>query len=152
MKSTFALLSLFLLLISSSFKNKQLGTPLDGSWELRDFNYGGRKGSNPTPRNVKVFEEGKFGFYLLYKDGAQKTIDGTYKVIDDNYYTESIVKAVNTPMIGKTYTIKYQIQDSLLIMSGTYDSPNGKVNYSETWVKVNPKIVASVAQKLSDTN
>ena len=152
MKSTFALLSLFLLSVISGFSNKQESTPLDGSWELRDFNYGGTKGSNPTPRNVKVFEEGKFGFYLLYSEGARKTTDGTFEVLDENYYTETIVQAVNRPMIGKTYKIKYQIKDSLLLMSGTFDSPNGKVNYSETWVKVNPKILASFGQKRPDTN
>jgi hypothetical protein len=152
MKSTLALLSFVLLLLISSFTNKQDATPLDGSWELRNFNYGGNIGSNPTPRNVKVFEDGKFGFYLLYAEGARKTIDGTYKVLDENFYTESIVKAANKPMIGQTYKIKYQIKDSLLLMSGTYDTPNGKVNYSETWVKVNPKVVASLDHKLSDTN
>ena len=152
MKSTFALLSLFLLLVISSFTNKYEDTPLDGSWELRDFNYGGNKGSNPSPRNVKMFENGKFGFYLLYDKGAQRTIEGTYKVLDENYYTESIVKAVNKPMIGKTYKIKYQIQDSLLLMSGSYDTPDGKVDYSETWVKVNPKILALVTKKQPDDN
>ena len=55
-------------------------------------------------------------------------------------------------MIGKTYKIKYQIKDSLLLMSGTFDSPDGKVDYSETWVKVNPKILALVAKKLPDNN
>jgi len=52
-------------------------------------------------------------------------------------------------MIGKTYKIKYQIKDSLLIMSDTYDTPGGKVSYSETWVKVDPKIVALVAESSS---
>ena len=152
MKSTFSLLSIFFLLIISSFINKYEDSPLDGSWELRDFNYGGNKGSNPSPRNVKTFEDGKFAFYLLYEKGARKTIDGTFKVIDENYYTESIAEAVNKPMIGKTYKIKYQIKDSLLLMSGTFDSPDGKVDYSETWVKVNPKILALVAKKAQDNN
>ena len=144
MKSTLAILSLVFAFTLSSFIIKQEGTPLDGSWELREFNYGGNKGSSPSPRNVKMFDGGKFGFYLLYPEGSKKTIDGTYKVLDDNFYTETIVGAVNKPMIGKTYKIKYQIKDSLLIMSGTYDSPDGEVSYSETWVKVNPKIVAAL--------
>ena len=144
MKTKLTFLSLVFALILSSFSNKQIGTPLDGTWELREFNYGGNKGSNPNPRNVKMFEGGKFGFYVLSAEGARKTTDGTFKVLDDNFYTETIVAAVNKPMIGKTYKIKYQIKDSLLLMSGTYDSPNGLVSYSETWVKVNPKIVASL--------
>jgi len=144
MKSKLAILSIVFAVTLSSFIIKQDGTPLDGSWELREFNYGGNKGSNPRVRNVKMFENGKFGFYLLYPEGAKKTIDGTYKVLDDNFYTETIVEAVNKPMIGKTYKIKYQIKDSLLIMSGTYDSPAGEVSYSETWIKVNPKILAAL--------
>ncbi|MHA4895799.1 hypothetical protein ACXZ1K_13680 [Pedobacter sp. PWIIR3] len=149
MKSTLILLSACLVLMLGSFIIKQDGTPLDGTWELKDFNYGGDKGSNPSPRNVKMFENGKFGFYLLYPEGTKKTIDGTYKVLDSNYYTETIVAAVNKPMIGKTYKIKYQIADTLLIMSGTFDGPGGVVSYSETWVKVNPKIVASLGNSLN---
>jgi hypothetical protein len=150
MKPTLKLLALALVLAISSFTIYTDETPLDGSWKLRDFNYGGNKGSNPEPSNVKIFESGKFGFYLLHKNGAEKTIDGTFEVLDENYYTETIVKAVNKPMIGKTYKIKYQIVDSLLIMSGTYDSPAGKVSYSETWIKVDPKIVASSGTKSTD--
>jgi len=149
MKSKLAILSIVFAVTLSSFIVKQDGTPLDGSWELREFNYGGNKGSNPRVRNVKMFEGGKFGFYLLYPEGSKKTIEGTFKVLDDNFYTETILEAVNKPMIGKTYKIKYQIKDSLLIMSGTYDSPGGQVSYSETWVKVNPKIVASLQHSMS---
>jgi hypothetical protein len=89
---------------------------------------------------------------LLYANETKKTTDGTYKVLDENFYTETIVDAVNEAMIGKTYKIKYQIKDSLLIMSGTYDGPSGKVSYSETWVKVDPKIVASIGTKSFPVN
>ncbi|MES2829478.1 MAG: DUF4488 domain-containing protein [Bacteroidota bacterium] len=146
MKLKITLFSLFIALILSSFIIKQEGTPLDGTWELKEYNYGGNKGSNPSPRNVKMFADGKFGFYLLSPNGARKTTDGTFMVLDSNYYTETIVDAVNKPMIGKTYKIKYQIKDSLLIMGGTYDSPSGVVSYSEIWVKVNPKIIASLGK------
>jgi hypothetical protein len=152
MKSTYVLLSLALMLVFSSFIHVQEGTPLDGSWKLRDFDYGGNKGSNRNPGLVKMFGDGKFGTYVLSSDGAKKTTDGIYKVLDENFYTETILDAVNSPMKGKTYKIKYQIKDSLLIMSGTYDSPQGQVNYSETWVKVNPKILASIARKISGTD
>jgi hypothetical protein len=134
--------TVILLIVTVIAKYQQ--TELDGNWTLKDFNYDGNKGTSQKPDIVKIFEEGKFNTYVLYDNGASKTTEGTFKVLPDNIYTETIVKAVNAPMIGKTYRIKYQIVDSLMLISSSYDSPAGKVNYSETWVRFSPKIFASV--------
>ncbi len=106
----FKLVILLLLVAStlSSFKPFAEQTILDGVWELKEFNYGGNKGSNPSPRNVKVFENGNFTFYLVTEKGSRKTIEGKFKVVSESLYTETIVKAVNTPMIGKTYWPLYR--------------------------------------------
>lgn len=149
MKRILNIFSIFSTLLLTSFILMHESSPLDGTWELKDFNYGGEKGSNPSPRTVKMFEDGKFGVYLFYPNGPKKTTDGKFTVLDSNYYTESIVDAVNTPMIGMTYKIKYQIQDTSLVMSGTFHNASGEVSYSETWIKVNPKILASVHKRPS---
>lgn len=144
MKTRLLLLFLFVAGGLSSFKSITEPSAFDGAWELKEYNYGGNKGSNPKPTTVKRFRDGNFDTYVINNSGARKVTSGKFNVINEGLYTETILKAVNTPMIGKTYSIGYIIKGNELTMSGSYDTPNGKVKYSELWVKISPDIVAAL--------
>jgi hypothetical protein len=145
MKTKLTLFSAVVALILCSFISKPVEiTRFDGVWQLKEFNYGGNKGSNPNPKSIKVFKEGAFAFYLIRDDKEQKTIGGKFQVLSDSVYSESILSAVYTPeMIGKTYHINYEMEDGVMKMSGTYDSADGKVNYTETWIKIQSNLLVS---------
>lgn len=118
-------------------------TQFDGAWQLMEFNYGGNKGSNPKPKKIKIFKSGSFASYVVVGEYEQKTHGGKFRVLNDSTYTENIQTARNKPMIGKTYSINYKIEDGVLKISGTYDTPDGKVKYTETWVKIQSGLIVS---------
>jgi hypothetical protein len=106
-------------------------------------NYGGNKGSNPKPKKIKIFKSGSFASYAVVGEYEQKTHGGKFRVLNDSIYTENVQTARNKPMIGKTYSINYKIEDGVLKISGTYDTPDGKVRYTETWVKIQSGLIVS---------
>jgi hypothetical protein len=144
MKTKLTLFSAVVALILCSFISKPVEvTRFEGVWQLKEFNYGGNKGKDPSPKQIKVFRDGFFAFYVINGEQEIKTHGGPFKVLSDSVYTEHISTARNTPMIGKTYSINYKIEDGVLYMSGTFDTANGKVSYSEVWVKIQSNLMVS---------
>jgi hypothetical protein len=145
MKTKLTLLSLMIAVSLCSFMwTPAEVTRFDGVWQLKEYNYGGNKGSNPNPKQIKVFKDGAFASYFVNGESELKTHGGKFKVLSDSVYTENILTARNTPMIGKTYAINYKMEDGVVLnMSGTYDSPYGKVSYTETWIKIQSDLMVS---------
>lgn len=151
MKTKLTLLSIVITIASGSFIPKTAEvTRFDGVWQLKEFNYGGKKGSNPNPKQIKVFRDGAFASYFVNGESELKTHGGKFKVLSDSVYTENVLTARNTPMIGKTYAINYKMEGGVVLnMSGTYDYPNGKVSYTETWIKIQSDLMVSNKTKQS---
>ncbi|MES2826737.1 MAG: DUF4488 domain-containing protein [Bacteroidota bacterium] len=133
------LCSLTLLLSFSILKPKK--SLFNGVWQFTEGTFNG--GNTVRPRNVelKVFNNGVFDGYLMGLIGSRKTMTGTYKIVNDSVYTETLTSASNKPMVGKTYVIRYELTGDIMIASGSYDTVNDgnavKVNYKQTWVRIN---------------
>lgn len=140
-KHYLALLSITLLITSfTSVKNDVITHGFHGAWQLKSSNYGNGEGK-PNIVTLKVFQDSTFHIYLCTPAASVETTTGKFTVVSDSLYSESIVKAYNSVMEGRTYEIKYQKTDDTLIMSGEFDGPNpdgtiSKRPYTETWVKL----------------
>jgi len=117
----------------------------DGVWQFTEGNLNGGPNSRPENVQMKVFRDGKFEAYVMTPKISAKTMEGSFKVLNDSVYTETLENALNKVMIGKTYEIKYQLKGNVMIMNGSFDADrNGvsvKVNYTQTWTRVDyPKL------------
>ena len=65
-------------------------------------------------------------------------VEGTYKIINDSLFDETVSSAVNQAMNGKTNHFKYEIDGNILRMSGVVNARfgGGKAELLESWVKV----------------
>ena len=113
---------------------------LDGVWQLTQGDYGGGA-KKPQFVQLKVLHEGKFESYVLSPDQSAKTMNGKFDVVNDSVYTETLIGALNKPMIGKTYEISYSLNGNVMVTKGTFDvnDSNGlpaKGSYVETWTRV----------------
>ena len=118
----------------------------NGVWQYKEGIFNDDERSFPTNVEIKVFNKGKFEGYIMTSRSSEtfrssvKTMNGTFKIINDSVYTETIVHASNSAMIGQTYVIKYMLRGNTMIASGFYDViKNGvivKHNYYQTWNRV----------------
>jgi len=111
----------------------------NGVWQFTNDSLNGAQ-TTRSQISIKVFNDGKFDGYLLTPRGSAKTMSGTYKILNDSVYTETLIKAPNQMMVGKTYVIKYKLKGNVVIAVGFYDVPNDgvalKVNYNQTWTRI----------------
>ena len=140
-KLTLLTVTTVVLLTVFAFKTEQQdNSPLDGTWQLTAFDYG-RGSGKPKVVQLKVLHEGNFEGYVLTAERSAKTMNGKFKVLNDSIYSETLVNALNKPMIGKTYEIKYSLNGNVMITKGSFDAKdeNGqavKGHYNETWSRV----------------
>ena len=115
-------------------------------WQYKEGFINDEERSFPTNVEIKIFSKGKFEGYKMTSRGSStfrssvKTMNGTFKILNDSVYTETIVHASNSAMIGQTYVIKYMLIGNTMIASGFYDViKNGvieKLSYYQTWNRV----------------
>lgn len=143
MKNKLYLALLSIAIVGTSFiyrKDEVFIHQFKGAWQLKTFNYGQGDGK-PNMVTLKVFNDSTFQTYICTTELSAKTIEGKFNVSSDSLYSESVDKAYNSVMNGKTYEIKYKIASDTLTMSGEFDAanPDGTVSkraYTETWVKL----------------
>lgn len=141
-KLTLLTVTAMVLLTVFAFKitEQQNNALLDGTWQLTAFDYG-RGSGKPNVVRLKVLHEGIFEGYVLTAEKSAKTMNGKFKVLNDSVYSETLVNALNKPMIGKTYEIKYSLNGNVMTTKGSFDAKdeNGqavKGHYNETWTRV----------------
>jgi hypothetical protein len=133
------LLALLALPVLLSFV-KPKKSVFNGVWQFTEgFINDGERGF-PNMVEIKVFNNGKFDGYNMTSRSSAKTMNGTFKILNDSVYTETLIQASNNAMIGQTYVINYILRGNTMLASGFYDVLNNgviiKVNYHQTWKRV----------------
>lgn len=128
------------LLISSYTlqRNANKSNGLKGAWQMVErVSVEGNKVMGPA-RFIKIFHDSTFQSYMLTNNGAVTFVEGTYKIINDSLYNETVTTAMNQAMHGKTNHFKYKIDRNILRMSGVVDAQfgGGKAEVLESWIKV----------------
>ena len=109
-----------------------------GAWQINQFvNVEGDRVYHPA-RFIKIYHDSTFHSYMLTNKGAIIFVEGTYKIINDSLFNETVSSALNQAMNGKTNHFKYEIDGNILRMSGVVNAQfgGGKAELLESWVKV----------------
>jgi len=133
-------LAIFTVLVLLSFSDSRPKKSLfNGVWQFAS-SVSDEGTMRPKLIEMKVFNNGKFDGYLMRPEGSVKTMSGTYKILNDSVYTETLISGRNQVMVGKTYVIKYRLNGNLMTAIGSYDASSSgevyKVSYNQTWARV----------------
>ncbi|QEC53447.1 uncharacterized protein DUF4488 [Anseongella ginsenosidimutans] len=129
------------LLTTFSFAQEKPVNPFLGIWELGLSVYNGQNATNPQITQLKEYRaDSTFNAYIIVPGDRRsvQTMAGTYSIQGDSVYTETIVKATNTGLIGDSYTIVFYREGDQLRLKGNVEmvNPSGnntKVFYNERW-------------------
>jgi hypothetical protein len=118
----------------------------DGVWQFMEGTINDGERGFPTNVELKIFSKGRFERYIMTSRSSEtfrssvKTMNGTFKILNDSVYTETLIQASNAAMIGKKYVIKYRLRGNSMLVTGFYDVYNNgipmKVNYFQTWKRI----------------
>lgn len=130
-----------LIILSFNVRKQIKPNPFIGTWQQSSFTTGGRNSVSEVQAFLKVFrEDGSFQGYLISPRRSVQTMGGSYKIINDSTYTETIATALYKPVVGKTHTIIYKMAGDSALMKGQYDSADekagSKIKYEEGWKKL----------------
>ncbi|WP_316794475.1 DUF4488 domain-containing protein [Pedobacter frigoris] len=124
------------LITAFTLKREAKNNRLKGIWQIGNRMTVDGKMLGPA-QYIKIYEDSTFKSIAFTNNGAITFVEGTYKIVNDSLFNETVVTAINKAMQGKTNHFKYKINNDIMQMGGVVNaSLGGKATLMEAWKKV----------------
>lgn len=126
----------------SAKKRKEVKNDLVGVWQQA----GTKDGKLQARPILKIIDaDGTFSTMFVYSDNTsgRMTQLGTYKIMNDSIYEETITNHFIRSQEGVTVPIKYRfVDDSKEVLILEFENGVGKAVFREMWLRISAKAIA----------
>lgn len=113
---------------------------LDGFWQFKGQQVGGSPFQPPRIYTAKILLNGSFKTFNVVENKTSISGEGSFEVVSDDTYIETITNHMNTTLIGKSQKMEYRLEGNMLYVKFFIEKSNLGTDlnmwYEEVWERV----------------